>query len=206
MLAVAVLLAAFVCLPPACTTPGARLSVDSVETAASLRPAFRTTAYTRSDRNTIDIYLSDLPASRFMNPRDRLDDATGNLVHIHVFLVPRAGRTPIDSTACNVTVRHVVFADGAVGVYGGGGFVLPRTSFESEVFAGSVLDATLRLIRAGPGFSDRLGTATLAGRFAAQKNEPLAAAMGSRINSLIVSLPSVTAVRDDPAHPTGEPD
>jgi hypothetical protein len=79
--------------------------------------------YAAQDRNTADLYLTDLPMERLSAEDDTLAGLSGTIVHVSIFLVPTAGRTPIDVTAVNASIRQVVIADGVVGVYSGGGFV-----------------------------------------------------------------------------------
>lgn len=173
------------------------LRLEAIVEEAVVQPVFRLRAYMPSpspnDRNTADIYLSDLPAERLLDPDDTLADAVGSIVHIHLFLVPVAGSTPIDATACNATVRQVVLAgprgaDGsrpAIGVYGGGGFLLPDNTPGGGSLSGELLDATLRLTNATPGFVDRLGAARLKGDFAARRNDSLARGVAQRLDALI---------------------
>ena len=92
---------------------GADLSTFSTtrgESSGALTPQFTTAAYFPTDQNTADIYLSDIPASELANPATDLTGKGGNIVHIHVFLIPSAGMTPIENTACNITVRHLILA------------------------------------------------------------------------------------------------
>ncbi len=109
--------------------------------------------------------------------------------------MPVAGLTPIENTACNITIRHLVLAGRAaagggasgapiIGLYGGGGFFLPSTSSGDDVLSGDIRDSTLRLIRAMPGFSDRLGVATVSGSVAAPRDEGVAAIIAERFESL----------------------
>jgi len=189
---------------------GGELTARSSMGDKQLSPAFITAAYTPIDQNTAEVFLSDLPAERFMNPGDRLADASGSIVHMHVFLYPSAGDTPIDATACNVTVRHLILAGrgpgpGAsdtplMGLYAGGGFWNPRDDIGDDTLGGSLTGASHRLSRATPGFIDPLGSGELSGRLTARRNEELARAMRSKLELLVRLLP-VPAV--EPA--TGTP-
>ncbi|MBL8762426.1 MAG: hypothetical protein JNL50_14115 [Phycisphaerae bacterium] len=149
-----------------------------------MRP--RTLAYSTADRNTADVYLTDLPAE-VLDPGADLKGVSGQLVHIHLFITPEAGATPIDSTACSASVRHVVIADGRVGVYGGGGFLAPSTSPGDRVLAGKLRDATLRLTSAGPEFSDRLGASKLNAAFRAPLDPRLANALAARLDTILAN-------------------
>ncbi len=167
------------------------LALTSDRNRAALAPDFTTTAYYRTDSNTADILLTDLPTRRLSDPSDSLADLSGSLVHIHLFLTPKAGRTPIDASACDATLREIVLARGTAGMYGGAGFVLPGTTLMGSSFSGSIRRANLRLLRAAPGFVDRLGDCTLSGRFSAPEDEPMARALHERFDALAQSLPAV---------------
>lgn len=165
----------------------------------ALVPAFSTVVYTSPDQNTADVYLTDLPLERVGDPVDPLRDVEGSVVHIHIFLVPHAGRTPIDPSACNASVRHAVMAGGVAGLYGGGGFVYPDGRPGRPAFSADVSEATLRLLRASPGFTDRLHTAVISGGFSARKDEAAAGAIAQRLQQLIGELPQVEGVPGDRA-------
>ncbi len=181
--------------------PGGVLTATSGDGTKSLAPNFTTAAYMSTDADTADVYLSDIPRERFADPRDSLAGADGSIMHLHIFMVPEAGQTPIDSTACNLTVRQLVLAtaEGAgpksapiTGLYGGGGFMLPYGTFGSGTISGSINAASHRLTRSAPGFKDLLGPGTLTGRFSAPQDEQLAQQMAAKFGTLVMKLPSVS--------------
>lgn len=195
-LAIAVLVlvvAAF--LPGGCTSLGSstNLRLEAIVEHGVIKPEFRVRTYIPRDNNTADVYFSDIPSERLLDPNDSLADAVGSIVHIHIFLVPMAGSTPIDPTACNVTVRHFVLAGPrgpqgklpAVGVYGGGGFLLPDDTPGARSFSGDLFDATLKLTHATPGFVDRLGAARMSGQFEARRDDALSKGLGQRLDQLM---------------------
>lgn len=175
------------------------LAADSVSGQTRLVPQFRTAAYRAIDENTAEIYLTDLPAERFTSGKDTFFDAQGSIMHIHIFLVPSAGDTPIEQSACNVTIRHLVIAGPSagpgisdtpvMGLYAGGGFVDPRDSIGDSSMGGSINAASHRLTRSTRDFKDLLGPGTLAGRFNAPRDEDLALAIGAKLESLVRRLP-----------------
>jgi len=189
---------------PACsriTRPGGDLEIHSLQSPATLTPAIRTACYRRIDSGSADLYFSDLPESRLADADDDLAGASGSILQIHLFLEPSAGNTPIDDTACNAIVRHVVLAQGAattgaaaevVGVYGGGGFFYPSGSVGDEVFGGSIRDGTHRLTASTPGFKDLLGPASLEGKLVAARDDDLALAIQSQLERLIRKTKSPT--------------
>lgn len=186
-----------------CSRNQADLEVHSLVSDAAIQPEFPVRVYYPTDRNTCDVYLSDIDPSRLSDLSDPLTDVAGNIVHFHIFLMPEAGQTPIDASACNITVRHLILTaagspdDGATpasvtaGLYAGGGFCLPDAEPGDPTFEGSLRDATLRLSRATPGFADRLAAARMAGSFIAPRNDDLSKAIAARIESLSRNMSEV---------------
>jgi hypothetical protein len=162
---------------------------------ATLAPDLRTTAAVWQDTNTVDLYLTDLPRAA-LDPTAPLDGITGNIVHIHMFLAPRAGRTPIEDTAQTATVRHLVLSRGLAGVYAGGGFLQPRTSFARDRFAGTMNAGTARLIAADPGFVDALGPARIDTEVLARRDPRTARLIAARLETILARTPRIE--RDDP--------
>lgn len=198
-------------LPGGCTGDGsADLSTYPASRASdtgSLTPAFITTAYFPTDQNTADIFLSDIPAAQLADPAAGLTAKTGNIVYIHVFLIPSAGMTPIENSACNVTVRHLILAGSvqakagepgatsstvstvaAIGLYGGAGFMTTGSDPGDDTFTGTIHDSSLRLSRATPGFVDRLGPASMSGKFTAVRDDRLARMIAARFEQISRSL------------------
>ncbi len=170
--------------------PGAsKVEIRSLGSGATLNPALRTAIYRRIDDTTADLYFSDLPLARLTDPSDDLADAAGSIIQVHYFLEPSPGNTPIDDTACNVTVRNIVVAPGAgaqagrqvFGVYGGGGFFFPAGTVGEGTFGGSMKDGTHRLLFKSPGFDDVLGPASIGGKLSASRDDGAGAAIQSRI-------------------------
>lgn len=135
-------------------TRDATLTSYDAGTVLTIEPKFQ--AYYAADPNTADFYLSDLPAEAFADGAD-LSRFSGSLVHVHMFLAPKAGATPIAFSANSVTVRHLIIAEGQLGQYSGGGFLLPSGTAGDSTFGGKLRNATMRLTARTPGFVDRLG-------------------------------------------------
>lgn len=163
------------------------LSVRSMQHGGVLSPRFTSVAYTSRTSESADIYLTDLSPGA-LDPGTPLDEVTGHLVHIHVFLIPKAGKTPIDPAASNVTVRHVVFVRGAIGVYAGGGFMLTEGRPGDAQFGGSLREATLKLVDASPTFHDALGPGRMRGVVRAPLDEGAAARMAGRLEDVMSRL------------------
>jgi hypothetical protein len=175
---------------------GGTLEIRSLEGTTVFNPALRTACYKMIDDTSADLYFSDLPADRLADPGDDLADAAGSILHIHYFLEPSPGNTPIDDTACNVTVRHIVIAPVSaaeerkgrarvVGEYGGGGFFFPVGVNGDEVFGGTMRNGTHRLIASTPGFKDVLGPASIGGKMLAARDDALADAVAARMAKLL---------------------
>ncbi|HLO40069.1 MAG TPA: hypothetical protein VK176_03535 [Phycisphaerales bacterium] len=147
-----------------------------------LEPGIR--AYRSTDPNTADIYLTDLPRE-LCQPGASLGEASGQLLHIHLFISPEAGETPIESTACSVSIRLVVISRGQVGVYGGGGFLYPDSDLGDEDFEGSIRRGTLKYMNGTPGFADRLGPSELSGDIEAPKDEAAVRILAARLDELL---------------------
>ncbi len=137
-----------------------RYELRSISDSTALRPRFTTSVYAYDDQNTVNIFMTDLDPRALRSP-DVGDPPVGHLVHIHLFLRPRAGRTPIDDTAMTATVTHMVLAAGEVGIYAGGGFFNPASSAGDRSFTGTLTGGTLRLERSTTRFRDLLGASTL---------------------------------------------
>lgn len=177
----------------------------SIDDAAVLAPAMPVVAYSARDPNTADLYLTNLTPDQ-LDPATDLADLDGHIVHIHMFVAPRAGKTPIDQTACSVTIRHAVLARGAIGMYGGGGFLLPSGKAGDETFGGSIRSATLRLLGSTPGFRDPLGAVEFDASVRAPLDEPLARLIGQRIEDVALLVdrdqaPAAAPGAGDPARP-----
>jgi hypothetical protein len=166
------LLATSLLIPCCGTLPGGRSSIlfDSTSHGHLLEPTFTTQVFTSEDLNTADVYLTDIPG--LGTPDATGVGMTGNVLHIHMFLYPKAGQTPIDFTASNTTITHVVLADGAYGVYAGAGFLLPSGKpTKGSTFKGHIADATMMPVSATSGFDDLLGWNELSGSVNSERDD-----------------------------------
>lgn len=91
----------------------------------------------------------------------------GLIIHIDLLWQPAAGKTPMEMSATNVSIRYIVFAGGEVGVYGGAGFALPASSPGGRPSTITLWDASMELLDSTDGFVDLLSPARLTGRFTA---------------------------------------
>ncbi|MEM7756130.1 MAG: hypothetical protein AAF297_10905 [Planctomycetota bacterium] len=171
--AVALALALFAL--PACGTPPTKAENRLASTAfpVDLAPNLTRRVYSPRTESSADVYLTDLsPQALTRALSDPADPTTGTIVHVHLFIRPQPGRTPIEETALSATIRYVILARGQAGVYDGGGFLLPEGKPGGDRFEGTMLDASVRLSAATPGFIDRIGRGSLELDFRAERDEP----------------------------------
>lgn len=161
---------------------GVRL--DGIESSVGLRPRLATKAYMNEDNSVADIYLTDL-SDEALQLRAPLDGVSGTIVHVHLFALPKAGKTPIDDTASTAAVRTLVISNGHLGVYGGGGFMLPSGKPGGKSIGGSIRAASVRLTGSTPGFDDKMGAAEFSASVSAPRDEPRARALASRFEELV---------------------
>lgn len=125
---------------------------------------YQTAVY--SDQLTTDMsfYVSDVPLEQLISG----DFRSGQVVHVEKLWQPQAGKTPLDSSATNVSIRYVVFSESEVGIYHGGGFATFKEHSGGVRVTVTVLDASLRLGESTPGFHDLLGPTQLVGNITAK--------------------------------------
>jgi len=160
------------------------IRLDGIESSVGLRPRLPTKAYINEDNASADIYLTDLAEDALL-PRAPLDGVSGTIVHIHLFALPKAGKTPIDETASTAAIRTLVVSKGHLGVYGGGGFMLPSERPGARAIGGSIRSASVRLTGSTPGFDDRIGAAQFSASVSAPRDETRARVIAARFEELL---------------------
>lgn len=156
---------------------GGGLAMESTVADARLGLGLPTRVYRPSDAGLADFYLTDLPEATLRAGGD-LSQASGTVVHVHLFVEPEAGRTPLASTATSATVRVLVLANGQAGIYAGGGFARgDREDVGDARLSVGLRGTTMRLQRATPGFSDLLGPSVMGGVIDARRDEAASAAL-----------------------------
>lgn len=183
--AAAALLPLLAALPLGCGG-SSTLRIASNTHDAALEPRWSTGVYRQLDSGTAEVYLSDLSMDRLramLDGRAPLEPAV--VMRISMFIRPKAGRTPIDSTACSATIACIVVSGPALGVYGGGGFILPASAPGVSEFKGSLLDASLRLTSSRGPFEDRLDAAIITGGVRAIRDDEAARALGDQLTALL---------------------
>lgn len=191
--------AASLCVIPGCWAPPSQIRIASERPPAVMTPKISTAVYTSADDNTADVYLSDLPLVTLRDPAADLSTATGNLIHIHLFLFPAPGRIPLREGAFDATIHHLILAGGQAGCYQGGGFIMPSHPPGDGDFSAQIQDFTMRLGCATPAFADRLGAPRLTGQFSAERDDAAARAIAERISHLMTALPRTPNPTSTPA-------
>lgn len=166
---------------------GGHTRIESLSGHVKLEPNLNTVVYAPVDDTGAEIYLTDLPRSRLARGAD-LAGVSGHLVHINMFLTPLPGRTPIDRTASNASVRWIVIADGEIGVYTGGGFVLPDGAPGGSSFSADVKRATLELGPHTTRFRDPLGASRMYATFRAPRDVAYTRLVAARFDEIIAAL------------------
>lgn len=130
----------------------------------SLTATVVTAVYAHDPSGDTVIVLSDRPAEEILD--SGIGD--GQLLIIDLLWPPRPGQTPMDPSATNSSLRHLIVADGEAGTYAGAGFVRPTGSLGSATAGFRLADSTLRLIGATSGFADPLTPSQLTGSVTAR--------------------------------------
>ncbi len=212
-------LAGLACLSGGCssistTFTGTRNAIEirSVESGAGVRPDMKRMVYQFHDKNSADIILSDFDLAdltEFSNvPTD------GQIMHVHFFVRPRPGRTPIAQTACSATVRHIVISRGEIGVYTGAGFMTPKGTPGDSSFGGSIGQAPMRLARATEFFFDPLGPCVASISFSARLDDERTrslvalvdrlAYVAEAVDSLVIPMPVPQEAAPEPEEGVSE--
>lgn len=150
-----------------------------------------TRCFTARDGNWADFYLTDLPAEVFHAGADA-STMRGTIFHLHMFLNPKAGRTPLSPSASTCIVRVLVIADGQIGVYGGGGFMSRGGGVDEASLTARLRAGTLELTRATPGFADALGQAVVSGTFSCPRDDREALLISRAMTALAWHASAVT--------------
>jgi len=112
--------------------------------------------------------LSDVPVEQLLDGTA----SSGQIMHIELLWLPKPGRTPLEPTATNASIRLVVISDGELGVYGGAGFAMPSGNpAEDSSISLALRDASLQLLECTSGFNDLLSPAQLTGSVTSRRSD-----------------------------------
>lgn len=161
--------------------------IRSVERNVEDSPVLPIGAYLAESESAATVYLTDLDAAALDRGSD-LSRISGRIVQIRLFLNPSPGSTPVVTTACSATVRHIILANGSIGVYGGGGFLDPSGRIGDVRISGSLRGTTARLTGSAGAFSDRLGASNLDAHFSVRRDDALAKRIGARVDDILLAV------------------
>ena len=148
-----------------------------------LEGVYETAVYANLNSTETSFFLTDIPMDDLLAG----NVTTGMVVHINLLWEPTAGKTPMDSSATNVTVRYIVFADGEMGIYGGAGFAMPKGEPGKGSMSLSLRDASITLLDRTDGFVDLLSPARLTGKITAEFDERRSRQMAYAVNQLVTN-------------------
>ena len=131
-------------------------------TTRTLRPVLGTGTYAQEAAQSSFI-LSDVDFAQLESGAP----VYGYVLHVNLLWVPKAGRTAVDPTATNTSIRLVVIAGNELGVYGGGGFAWPDGELGEPEFTLELVGSNMSLIACTPGFQDLMSPASLTGTLSA---------------------------------------
>ena len=141
-------------------------AVGSGDTAVRLSSEFTSGTFAVEPAATTVVF-SDVPYEQLAAGTAR----NGRFLHIEVLWRPRAGKTPIETSSTNLTIRFVVISDGEVGVYVGGGFAwVGGGRDKDDELSLDITGSSISLIDKTPGFVDLLSPASLVGELGALRN------------------------------------
>jgi hypothetical protein len=144
-------------------------TVDAVgagDVAVRLTSAFTTGTYAVEPAQTT-IVFSDIPYEDLARGTAR----EGRFLHIELLWRPDPGKTPVEPSSTNLTIRLVVVSAGEVGVYAGGGFAWVTGGEASDQAIGlTITGSSISLVDKTPGFVDLLSPAVMTGSLGADLN------------------------------------
>ena len=149
-----------------------------------------TAVFAGHDATETSIFLADVSADELLSG----EVGVGNVVHIDLLWLPKAGSTPMDSSATNASIRYIVIAEGEIGVYGGAGFAVPHGKTGAAILRISLEDASLTLLESTDGFVDHLSPARLSGKFTAGLDELRTRQLQFAISQLVTNALGRTRV------------
>ncbi len=182
------MIALLVLLPPAAGCASGRQSGNLRAESLGGDPVFldrdfTTSVYAKLNSTETSFFLTDVPIVDLLAG----NISTGMVVHLDLLWVPSAGATPMDSSATNVSIRYVVFAEGEVGIYGGAGFAMPHGTVGEGTVSLSLRDASLTLLDSTDGFVDLLSPARLTGKLTANLDWNQSQRMAWAVNQIVTN-------------------
>jgi len=150
-------------LPSLTSAPGGTVRISSIgDDPIQLTNDCTLSMYSDAITTELTFFASDVSYETVMNE----PGAPSQVMRLDVLWEPTPGRTPMDKSATNLSIRYVVNTGEEIGIYGGGGFatIAGRDTRAKTV---TIRDGLIRLIHATDGFKDILGATHIEGTFTA---------------------------------------
>jgi hypothetical protein len=149
-----------------------------------LQGNFRNVFFAHESNGEPSFILSDVPLDQIASGEAK----TAQVLHVQLLWDPVAGRTPMEPSATNASIRYVVIANGEVGVYSGAGFAMYSGKLASDKRITLTLrDASLQLQDATAGFNDLLSPAQMTGTFTALRDDAKARQMHRAASQIVTN-------------------
>jgi len=126
--------------------------------------------YSYNTSGEASFWVSDIPFDELLQGVV----TQGQIIHLELLWIPKPGKTPMDDSATNASIRHIIIEDGELGIYGGAGFVIPRGKLGKRTAHLSINQASLTLQDNTASFVDLLTPAQLSGDLSAQLDDGMA--------------------------------
>lgn len=163
---------------------GGNLEVRSLgHERVALGGSFEYAYYETPKAEQASFLLSDVSPDKMMEGGVQ----NARVMHIELLWQPMAGKTPLDPTATNASVRYVIVSEGEVGIYVGAGFATVSGTPGDETLSLSVHDASMELAEHTAGFRDLLSPGELSGSFTAKKSEEKAKKLHYGVSQVVTN-------------------
>jgi hypothetical protein len=116
-------------------------------------------------------WFSDTPLEALTTREGAEEPKDAVFLHAQMVWLPKAGNTPMQSSATNLVLRMLVLSNGEAGLYGGAGFATPDGDPGDETVGLSFEEGSLTLLEKTPGFIDLMSPAALSGTLSAKLSE-----------------------------------
>jgi len=151
-----------------CARPTTELRIRSylTESPSDLFERFDEAFYSHDARGSLDLVLRSVRPSK-QDPSQIIRQT----LHVNAFWTPQPGRTFVEATQCNATVRYVL-GTGPVSIsYEGAGFVTFTLDWTKKDMVGKIESGQLAPLRKVGEAKDLLGQAQITGQFRARRDK-----------------------------------
>ena len=176
------------------------LRSQSLRTNSVILPGdYRVAVFSTNNIAGTSILLSDVPIEQVVSG----EVINAQILHIELLWLPKAGATPMDPSATNASIRHIVISNGQVGIYAGAGFARPdKDPTGNDTITITLRDASLALQESTSGFVDLLTPTRLTGTFTAKRDDKRARQLYFAVSQLVTNAFGRTRFVLNDAHAT----